>query len=225
MGHKVMVGVPTRGYQAHAMFWDYFNLLEKPEGTVCTVAHGQSPAASRNKMIEAALEHDCTHIMFLDDDMQFPSNALMQLLSHDVDIVSGYYVMRPFPHQGLIFDYAEGNGKCHWYEVSDDETGLREVVASGLGCVLFKTHVFENLEKPWVRLGEIDKDEWCDDIGLFNRIRAAGFKIHMDLDLQCGHMTNAVVKPIRRDGKWHVEIGTYGTESVSFPMIRRPQNA
>jgi len=216
-----MIAVPTAEMGRHSAFWDYFNMLQKPDGSVCTLAHGQSPAASRNGMIEAALEHDCSHILFIDDDMTFGPDSLARLLAHDVDIVSGYYLMRQFPHQGLIFDSAEPDGKCHWYEVDDDEHGLKEVVASGLGFCLFKMKVFEKLAKPWVRLGEIDLDGWCDDIGLFKRVREAGFKIHMDLDLPIGHIGSMVVKPVKKDGAWQVEIGTFGNETVVFPMIRR----
>lgn len=220
---KVMVAVPTGELGRHTAFWDYFNLLIKPDGTVCTAAHGQSPAKGRNSMIEAALEHDCTHILFIDDDMIFPPDGLMRLLAHDLDIVSGYYLMRQFPHQGLIFDYKDDDGKNHWYEVKDDESGLKEVVSTGLGFCLFKLHVFETLEKPYVRLGEIEADGWCDDIGLFNRIREKGFKIHVDLDIQCGHIGTMTVRPIKKDGIWQVEIGTFTTETVTFPMIRTPE--
>lgn len=216
-----MVCVPTAEMGRHSAFWDYFNMLNKPDGSVCTLAHGQSPAKSRNGMVEAALEHDCTHVLFIDDDMTFPPNALAKLLAHDVDIVSGYYLMRQFPHQGLIFDTAEEDGMCHWYEIKDDETGLKEVVAAGFGFILIKTAVFEALEKPYIRLGEITKDDWCDDIGFFKRVREAGFKIHMDLDLPVGHIASMVVTPARKDGQWLVEIGTFSTETVQFPMIRR----
>lgn len=218
---KIMIGVPTGEMGRHATFWDYYNLMWKPEGTVCTLAHGQSPAAARNGMIEAALEHDCTHIMFIDDDMGLAPNTLAQLASHDLDIVSGYYVMRQYPHQGLIFDKAIESGECSWYEVRDDEHGLVECVATGLGCILFNLRVFENLEKPWIRLGEIQKDGWCDDIGLFKRIREAGFKIHIDLDVTPWHFAHLMVRPTKKDQKWHVELGTFTPQTIVMPMVRR----
>jgi glycosyltransferase involved in cell wall biosynthesis len=222
-----MIAVPTCEMAKHSAFYDYFNLLQKPEGTVVTLSHGQSPASGRNTCIEQALEHDCTHILFIDDDMVFPPDALYRLLKHDVDIVSGYYLMRQYPHQGLIFDQAEPSGECRWYEVEDNESGLREVVAAGLGFVLFRTSVFEALEKPYVRLGELEscRDGWCDDIGLFKRVREAGFKIHMDLDLRIGHISSMVVTPMHKDGFWYVEIGTFTPETVAFPMVRKPKPA
>ncbi len=215
-----MSGDSTAELGRYAVFHDYFNLLDKPTGSVCTTTHGQSPAKARNLIIEAAMEHDCTHILFLDDDMVFPPDTLNKLMAHDLDVVSAYYLMRTYPHQGLIFDYAEPNGKCKWYEVKPDEYGVREVVATGLGCVLFKLDVFKKIEPPYVRLGEIESDGWCDDIGLFKRLREAGVKIHLDLDCPVGHIANFIVTPTHNNGDWQVNYNTFGSESIAFPMLR-----
>lgn len=216
-----MIGVATAEFGRYAVFHDYLNLLEKPEGTICTLTHGQSPAKARNLIIEAALEHDCTHILILDDDMVIPPDTLKRLLARDLDIVSAYYLMRNYPHQGIIFDKAEPDGKCYWYEVRDDETDLVEVVATGFGCVLIKIDVFHKLKQPWVRLGEIESDGWCDDIGFFKRVREAGIKIFIDMACPVGHIANMSITPVRKDNKWYVSYTSFGSsESVAFPMIR-----
>jgi glycosyltransferase involved in cell wall biosynthesis len=219
-----MIGVATAEFGRYAAFHDYFNLLDKPEGSVCVFTHGQSPAKARNLIIEAAMEHDCTHVLFLDDDMVFPPDTLTKLMVHDLDVVSAYYLMRTYPHQGLIFDFAEEDGKAHWYEVGPDETGIKEVVAAGLGCALFKLSVFEKIEPPYVRLGEIEPDGWCDDIGLFKRLREAGVKIHMDLGCPVGHISSFIVTPANKNGEWYINYNTFGTESVEFPMLRKAKN-
>jgi len=221
MVSKVMIGVATSEFGRYAAFHDYLNLLHKQEGTIQMVVHGQSPAKARNLIFEAALEHDCTHILLLDDDMTFAPDTLEKLIAHDVDIVMGYYLMRNYPHQGLVFKEAEPDGKCLWYEVQDGETGLVEVKGGGFGCVLIKTSIFEKLEKPWVRLGEIEPEGWCDDLGFYKRVREAGIKIHMDLDVLCGHISSVIIAPLYKDGKWHVSYNTFVNESVVFPMIRR----
>src|SRR5688572_5624514 len=109
---KVLVGIVTGEYARRADFYDYYNLLEKPENCMVLLCHDRSPAKGRNLVIEAALEHNCSHVLFIDDDMAFKSHALMQLLEHDVDIVSGLYFSRSFPHQPLIFDVADESGAC-----------------------------------------------------------------------------------------------------------------
>jgi hypothetical protein len=62
--------------------------------------------------------------------------------------------------------------------------------------------VFEALEKPYVRLAEIAKDEWCDDIGFFNRVGEAGFEMFCDLDTQVGHMTSIHMWPEKTNKGW-----------------------
>lgn len=202
----------------NAIFYDYLDLLDKPEGTFCTRSHGQSPARGRNMIIEQALKHNATHIMFFDDDVAFAPHTLKKLLARDKDIVSGLYLMRSHPHKPIMFSQANDDGKCHHYPLKDEDKGLVEIVACGLGACLIKTDVFRALEKPYVRLGELEKDGWCDDLGLWKRTREAGFKLYCDLDVPIGHMCSTTVWPNHMNGKWLVSYDTAGKELVSFPM-------
>lgn len=217
---KVMLGIPTAEMARRADFYDYVNLMNKPPNTVEMRSHGQSPARNRNLIIEQALHHECTHIFFLDDDVAFHPTILMNLLKHDLDIVSGLYLMRNYPHKPIMFDRANSNGTCRFKFLENGETGLVEVVATGLGCCLIKTDVFRNIEKPWIRLGELELDHWCDDIGFFLRVREAGYKIHVDLDNPVGHICSMIVWPDRRDNKWLTVYDTSGEGVVSFPAVR-----
>ena len=215
---KIMMVVATRDVVKYPWFYDYFHLLHKPDGSVAAFVHAASPAAARNTLITAALEHDCTHIFFIDDDMELKPDTLERLMAHNKDVVGGFYLMHHYPHQGLTFTGEEKDGQALWHNVST-ERGLLEVSHTGLGCVLFNLDVFKALEKPWVRLGQIKKDEWCDDVDLYNRVRAAGFKIYVDVDTPVGHMGEVIVRPSYRDGRWHVEYDTRGPQCVAFPMV------
>lgn len=217
--NKILIGIPTAEYARRADFYDYLNGLIKPDGTYVFMSHGQSPARNRNLMIKYALEQNCTHVMFIDDDTAFPPDMLMKLLAHDVDIVTGLYLMRNFPHQPIIFDSSMEDGRCAYHFLDNNEKGLIEILNCGLGSCLIKTHVFKAIEEPWIRLGELEKDHWCDDIGFFNRVRAKGFKIHCDLDCPVGHVASMIIWPDRVDGKWMTVYDTSGKGRVSFPAI------
>jgi hypothetical protein len=217
---KVMIGIPTAEFARQAVFYDYFSQLVKPAGTIQTSTHGQSPARGRNIIIEEALKYECSHILFIDDDTLVPPDLLTKLLSHDKDIVTALYLMRNYPHKPIIFSHSNGNGECLNYYPRDGESGLVEVVNCGLGACLIKTSIFEYLTKPYIRLGELEKDHWCDDIGFFNRCRGAGFKIYCDLDLPVGHMATVAIWPGRESGKWFTTYDTFGTGRVNFPMPR-----
>jgi glycosyltransferase involved in cell wall biosynthesis len=216
---KIMVGVPTAGYSRNDSFYDFYNMLERPSGTPCMFVRGQSPARNRNIIIQQALSIDCSHILFIDDDVTFPPDLLFRLLAHGKDVVTGYYLMRNFPHKPIIFDESLDDGRCVHHFPEPGETELIEVVNTGLGCALIKTEVFKALEPPWIRLGQLEKDHWCDDIDFFNRVRAAGFKLYCDLTLTVGHMAQVVVLPVYQDGQWLVRYNTGGEGSAQFPAL------
>ena len=220
MDTKILIGIPTGEYARRADFYDYYNLLDKPMGSIAMFVHGQSPAKSRNLIIEQALENNCTHILFIDDDSAFKPHALTQLLEHDKDIVCGLQLRREYPHQPLIFDSMKSDGQSLYSYLNGDETRLKPIVASGFGFVLIKTDVFKKMEKPWVRLGELDPQDWCDDIGFYKRAKEAGItEIYCDMECQIGHISTMVIWPNKVDGKWYTGYDTRGDKG----MLNTPQ--
>ena len=222
MAHsKVLITVSTGEYARNANFYDYYHMLEKPEGAIISFVHGRSPAKSRNILINAAQEQDCTHILFIDDDMTYPADGLVKLLEHDVEVVSGLYLSRSYPHQSVVFDLADDEGKtCPMYLV--DKPYLKPIVAAGFGFLLVKMSVFDKLEKPYVRLGEMDNEEWCDDIGFCKRMREAGVNMFCDLNIQCGHMGTVTILPEYDAEKdiWLTVYDTHGSGRIKTPQIR-----
>lgn len=214
---KVLVGLSTMEHIRKADFLPYFLGLEKPDDSFVITVHGQSPAKARNIIIEQALAIDATHILFIDDDMAYAPNSLKELLKHDKDIVTALYLMRSYPHFPVAFDEAYDNGKCKFMFLTPGTTGLVPIVNCGLGFVLIKIEVFKKLETPWITLGEIEKDGWCDDVAFFNRARKAGFQLYMDTDLRCGHMTSLTLWPSYIGGRWHSEYKNEGG-NVLFPQ-------
>ena len=218
--NKVLIGVTTGEYARRADFYDYYNMLcMKHPDCMAMFSHDRSPAHGRNIIVEQALQHDCSHVLFIDDDMAFQSNALAQLLSHGKDIVSGLYLSRAYPHQPLIFDIAAEDGSCLNAYLNGDESRLKEIVAAGFGFCLIKIDVFKKMERPWIRLGELNSEEWCDDIGFFNRVRKAGFKAYCDMECLIGHIGTVIVKPVRENGEWFTGYDTSGKGLVTTPQI------
>lgn len=228
---KVLIGIPTQEFARAAVFYDWMDLLTKPQGVelVHTRAHGQSPARNRNLIIEQALLSEVDYVLFVDDDCLLPPDTLAKLLAHDVDIVTGLYCMRNYPHRPIIFSEAMDDGRCKWMELADSASGLIEVVATGMGCLLVKINVFKKIhevEKYWVTLGELESDHWCDDLSFFKRVRQAGFKIHCDLNAPVGHIAKTTIWPNKVEEKWHITYDTEGTGRVNVPMpqVTTPQS-
>jgi hypothetical protein len=219
VSNKVLIGVTTGEYARRADFYDYYNLLFKPEGTAVIFCHDRSPAHGRNLLIQAALDNDCTHVLFIDDDMAYKPDSLNELLKHNVDIVSGLYLSRAYPHAPIVFDLADNSGACFPMYLMGDEPRLVEIKAAGLGFLLVKTDVFRKMEKPWVRLGELNSEEWCDDIGFFKRVREAGIKSFVDMGVCVGHMGTMIIWPNYENGKWNSLYDTNGQGGINIPQI------
>lgn len=220
---KLMVGIPTQEFARQAVFYDYLALLDIPKDTLIMKPHGQSPARGRNLIIEQALLNECTHILFIDDDTAFPPDLFTKLVRWDVDMVTGIYCMRNFPHKPIIFDIADEEGRCLYRELPDDlpNDELIPLVAAGLGACLIQTSVFEKMERPWITLGELEKDHWCDDISFFRRAIDAGFNLWGDPSVLVGHMATVTIYPQRdAEGRWQIAYDTAGTMRVNFPMQR-----
>jgi len=62
------------------------------------------------------------------------------------------------------------------------ENELIEVITSGLGCVLIKRKVLENVEFRY----EKNKEPW-DDVWFCEDARQKGFKVYVDTSVRCKH--------------------------------------
>lgn len=102
---------------------------------------------SREELVFMALEHDYTHIMWLDSDMRFPRNALLRLLARDTYIIGANYPTRRWPCRPVTFADDEDASKRVYTEEGAD--GVEEVASIGLGCALIDLDVFRALPRPW----------------------------------------------------------------------------
>jgi hypothetical protein len=217
MTRRVLIGIITGEYARRADFYDYINLLEKPEGTLVTVCHDRSPAKGRNLIVEEAINRQCSHILFVDDDMAPRPDALNQLLEHDKNVVTGLYYSRAYPHQPLIFSKFQDDGGAHFINLIGNESRLLPIAACGLGFCLIKTSIFGGIIKPYFRLGELDVEQWCDDIGFFYRFYN---KCYCDTECRVGHIGTMIIWPDKMpDGKWVTGYDTTGQILLRTPQI------
>lgn len=221
MDTKVMIGVVTGNFVQRPDFYDHLHVLKKPDNSMLCYCHDRSPAKGRNEVIQAAIDNDCSHVLFIDDDVVPPEDGLLKLLEHNLDVVSGLYLIGSYPHQPVIFDLAdESTGACLFSYLMGDEPRLKPIVCAGFGFVLIKMTVFEKIEKPYVRLGELDPENWCDDVGFFNRIRKVGIQSYCDMEVCCGHMKNMIIWPKKENGKWYAGYDTSGLGmTINVPLV------
>lgn len=201
-----MIGMASGDQLRHSQFVTGLMGLEKPAGTVFMQAYGFSVATNWNMIAKQFLEHPdkLEWLLLIEDDHILPQEALVKLLSHNVDIVSALYVQRQIPFTPVIFDKIDETGKVFCHPLKKDEQGLIEVAACGGGCLLIRRNVLETLKPPYWYYGDSDYvDATNHDINFSKKARKAGFKLYCDLDLPIIHLASIPVVPYRdANGKW-----------------------
>lgn len=141
---------------------------------------GSEVTMQRQQLVEEALQTNCTHILWLDSDMTFPTHTLQALLSHDKDIIACNYSTRVPPHRPVAFksendlDARISNG-----------TGIQKIFAVGMGCMLVKRKVYEEMKKPFFSITWNDNytNLVGEDIYFCTKAKEHGYEVWLDNDL------------------------------------------
>ena len=99
-------------------------------------------ATARNILVRTALGTSATHIMWIDDDMKFPADGLVKLLSHGKDAVGTFYNRKLPPYSTA----------GHLLESTDEDIragGLHRADIMPSGFFLVNRRVYETLGAPW----------------------------------------------------------------------------
>jgi len=144
--------------------------------------HGSFLPSMRNELVRESLRSGATHILFLDDDMQFPMETIVDLFKHDVDIVAANCATKVFPPSPT----ARRDGKEVY--TTKESTGIEEVDRIGCAVMLINTDIFKNIEEPWFAMPQCPKRGTLigEDVYFCEKAKEAGFKVYIDHDLSKG---------------------------------------
>lgn len=148
------------------------------------------------------------YIMWIDSDMIFKTEDLMDLLAMDKDVAAGWYVqspgngLMPTSDTTVVINsdkkelYEKGSNKCETVEDMAKKTGPFTADYCGFGWVLVKKGVYEKIPYPWfvprvVQLkkpdGTILEDVQSEDISMCEDFRKYGFDIWINPKVRVGH--------------------------------------
>jgi len=102
---------------------------------VDTLSNESNVNRARNSCAAKFLSGDCTHLMFVDADIQFNPQDIVKLINHDKDIVGGVYPQKTLPPKMVVNTLNNG----------EHEGDLIEVGTLGTGFMLIKRSVFEKM--------------------------------------------------------------------------------
>ena len=185
---KLGIGIPLSWPYASSDFFDSFAMMNKENAEIFRAQSGPVDGM-RNQIVIRALEKECTHLIFLDADMVYPRDTLTKLLNHDKDIVGALTFKRAPNFEPLLFI-----GKPYKMTLLDPiPEGLVKITATGTGCLMVKTLVYENLDYPWFSFGENDGKPVGEDIGFCYNAGAKGYSIYVDTTIQTEHLCSVRV--------------------------------
>lgn len=148
-------------------------------------------AESRHLLAKASIESGADYVLFIDSDMKFPPETMVRLLSHQLPIVACTCATR-------VAGAVVRGSAC----TVDDDNRLRPVGPNsnelveadrvGTGVLLVATEVLKKIPLPWFLFPWDDKTQSFngEDYYFCEKVRAAGFKIYVDLPLsrKVGHV-------------------------------------
>jgi hypothetical protein len=178
---SVAICVPVRDYVTAAFSYSLAMLLKKcgetGRKTTLHMVMGSEISSQRQQLALQALQSGCDYVLWIDSDMKFPVDVIETLLGHKKDIVACNYSTRVHPHLPVAF-LSDIDMDARLTET----TGLSEVYAVGLGCMMVKADVFKNLDLPYFGVNW-NKDYTSlegEDLYFCKKAKSAGYNIYID---------------------------------------------
>lgn len=171
------------------------NLKTIHETITIIATEGYTTAQGRIYCVVQAMKQNCTHILFIDDDMTFPEDTLDRLLEHEKEIIGVNSHSRMLPISTTVSLLDESGNHMPpdqvpgWYKMPEE---LFEVYGIGMGVALIDMNIFGQIEKPWFKF-DMHEDGLMiqgEDAWFCSQARNKGFKIWCDPTLEIGHIGN-----------------------------------
>jgi hypothetical protein len=175
---------------------------------ITTLRNESLISRARNILTAMFLNSDCTHLMFIDADIEFQPDDVIRALAYDKPIIAGAYPKKALPVQYAInFKFADSDKKRIRVE-----NGAAEVLDASTGFFLVKREVIEKMiaEYPelhyrndsniakelekycynlWdIRLDPKDNRLLSEDYSFCRRWQELGGEIWLDLNTKLNHV-------------------------------------
>lgn len=148
---------------------------------------------SRNDLLAIAIENEFDDIIWIDSDIEWNPEWLLELLNYEEDVVGGTYPKKSIAEQYTV--------KCNPENLVKNDKGLIEVESLGTGFLRMSkkaiTYLWDNAE-PYVHNGKDrrwvfevkiqDGDIISEDVLVCQKLREGGFTINLNPDMTCNHV-------------------------------------
>ena len=184
--NKLAVLVPCRDtlHSAFAMCLTEMDKLNTMNGLDTHVIMDASTVllTQRQRLATEAQSVGAEYMLWLDSDMVFPPSTALRLLAHKEDIVAANYIRRQLPAKGVAYETIGDWENPLIFEPQDD---LVEVEGVGMGCMLVKTSILDDIPQPWFEFGWTpESNDWLGEDMIFcQKMAQAGNTVKIDTQL------------------------------------------
>jgi len=122
------------------------------------------------------------YMLRLDSDMIFPATTALRLLAHNEPVVACNYIRRQLPAKGVAYETIGDWENPLPFEPRDK---LVPVEGIGMGCMLVKTSILQEIPKPWFEFHwtEESNDHLGEDMDFCMKMADAGYTVKIDTNL------------------------------------------
>lgn len=166
------------------MLEDYLRFAQHLPDVVIKVEGKQDEFRARNRLVEAALEHNCEYLFFLDDDQSIGWDGdytllhkMLAAMTLDMGVMGALVYRRTGACEPVAYREVDGG----YVTIPDPGPGLHDVDSVGGGAML-------------VRMSMMDGDRWFtrespygSDMQMCRRARAKGLRVVLNADCVVGH--------------------------------------
>lgn len=193
---RILIAIPTAKNIETDTFINIYH-LDKPDKAEVDFQcfYGYNIDQVRNLVAHYTIKNGYDYVFCVDSDIILPQDALVKLLSHQKDIVSGVYIQR---RPGLtipeVYIDNEHGGADNAHPDTLRGSGIIEVAGCGFGCVLVSRKVLEDVGYPqFTYHSSIDFDNTVsEDVDFCMKAKAKGYKVYVDCAIKCGHIGSTV---------------------------------
>lgn len=188
---------------------------------------------ARNKAVVEAVRNQCTHLMFIDDDMTFPHYAVDQLIDRHLPVVGGLCFARKETQENKpVAKKIEGDLMSDM-SIEDIPTFDEpfEVAGTGTGFLLIDMKVFQTLEPPFFYYGNPEdfglkalpfpEHDLSEDTTFMLNLRKNNIPIYIDPTFEVGHVGEKLYK--REEYRTMNEETVEGKVAIFVPTVNRPE--
>lgn len=248
-GPKVAVVTPSDGPLSRYLPFELsLDGLKVPRGSYpvpVRVSGSDSLANGMNRTIAHLLGEGVRKFFFIDNDHEFDDDTVLKLLRHPAEArVVMALTMRKMPPFNLMgftdvrqmWDeeakkVVQQYKNLPWLSITG-KSGLYPVRAVGRGGLMVDASVFEELARPWFTVGQIDPEEFLEDIYFSNLCIEGGIPLYVDIgDGTSGPVGTGHTCPVSAfayrfpDGAMGVELKWPNGKTLVFPITRADGSA